>query len=255
MIPHQEAIIVLRQSPDWQELDHTYLDTLEPFEKQAGLPLGHIKRIVTLWDATFRVPYFQVRERLKELTLQNLASVKRATVVPVEHIGANVPQSRFYFFSDDDDWLSPDVVERLCASDVPTADGFLWLSARLANGLEIRQRRHCFTNNYCVTDRYIGGAQAIQRLHAVLQHFDANRVVLAEGFRVEEIREPLSVANKHPCSPARLFHQYGPGVTAHDLSSDTRQFVGGLTELSLPTGLDWMQAYVDEVRELFQAAL
>jgi hypothetical protein len=89
----------------------------------------------------------------------------------------------------------------------------------------------------------------------VLQHFDANRIVLSEGFRALEIREPLSVANKHPCSPARLFHQYGAAVATQDLLSDTGKFVEGLTELSPPAGLGWVQAYVNEVRELFKAAL
>lgn len=254
-MPQREAIIVLRQSPDWQQLDHSYLDTLEPFEKQAGLPIGHIRRIVTLWDASFHVPYFQVRQRLKELTLQNLASVQKATFVPIEHIDAKVPSARFYFFSDDDDWLAPDIVERLCANDLPTADGFLWLSARLADGLEIRQRRYCFTNNYCVTDAYIRSGQATQRLQAVLQHFDANRIVLSSKFRALEIREPLSVANKHPCSPARLFHEYGPAITNQDLSSDVNKFVEGLTELTTPAGLEWVRPYVDQVRQLFQAVL
>lgn len=249
------AVIMLRQSPDWRKLDYRYLDSLSPFERQAGLPIGFVRRLVVLWDQAFRIPYFQVRHHLKDLTMRNLASVEDAVLYSIEESGCAVPSARLYLFTDDDDWFSPDIVARLVVQDAPGVEGMIWQSVRLAGTIDVRQVRHCFTNNYCVTSDFIGTREPESRLQSVLQHFDANKLLLDIGFKGVFLEWPLSIANKHPCSPARLFNEYGKELTVDILRKDAERFVSGISSGKLPEETAWARRYVDELWELFLEAL
>lgn len=249
------AVIMLRQSPDWRQLDYRYLDSLTPFERQAGLPIGFIRRLVELWDQAFRIPYFQVRQQLKDLTMRNLASVEDAVLCSIEESACAVPSARLYLFTDDDDWFSPDIVARLVVQDAPGVEGMIWQSVRLAGTIDVRHMRHCFTNNYCVTSDFIGTREPESRLQSILQHFDANKVLLESSFKGVFLQRPLSIANKHPCSPARLFNEYGKELTGDILRRDAGRFVRGIGSDRLPEETAWARRYVDELSGLFLEAL
>jgi hypothetical protein len=251
------ATILLRQSPDWAALDYRYLESLTGFERGAGLPLGFVRQLVMTWDGFFAVPYFQVRQQLKDLTLRSLSRVSNARLLPFAGCDLDQLSSRIYLFTDDDDWFDPDIVDRLSVHDRRGVQGMVWHSVRLAGQLEVRRLRHCFTNNYCVTSAFTEAAGEDLRLgmQRVMQHYDANRVFSSDAFESLYIEEPLSIANKHPCSPARLFNEYGPSITVDVLRADVQRFVAGLGTIRMPTDLAWASPLVQEVAEIFSAAL
>jgi len=250
------AAIMLRQSPDWRQLDYGYLESLSQFERQAGLPSGFIRRLVLLWDQAFRVPYFQVRQHLKDLTMRNLASVEDAVLFSIhESRCIALPSARFYLFTDDDDWFSPDIVAHLVVHDAPGLEGMIWQSVRLAQTIDVRQTRHCFTNNYCVTSDFVGAPASVSRLQSVLQHFDANKVFFDNGFNGVFLEWPLSIANKHPCSPARLFNEYGKDLTVDILRKDAERFVSGISSGRIPEEVAWARWCVGELSEIFLETL
>lgn len=57
------AIILLRQSPNWEKLDYSYLNKTRDFEDLVNLPRGFVERLIRLWDMTFEITYFQVRKK------------------------------------------------------------------------------------------------------------------------------------------------------------------------------------------------
>lgn len=248
---------MLRQSPDWATLDHRYLESLTDFERAAGLPVGFVRQLVLTWDRIFRVPYFQVRQQLKDLTLRSLSRVRDADLVSFADCDPGRLSPRIYLFTDDDDWFDPGIVDRLSAHDQSGVQGMVWYSVRLAGDVQVRRSRHCFTNNYCVTSDFIrpveGAARA--RIQRVLQHYDANRVFASAGFEALHLEEPLSIANKHPCSPARLFNEYGALITPETLLADVQRFVRGLGSVRLPRDLAWASPMVQEVADIFSTAL
>jgi hypothetical protein len=251
------ATILLRQSPDWAALDYRYLESLTGFERRAGLPTGFVRQLVMTWDGIFRVPYFHVRQQLKDLTLRSLSRVRDAEALPFTGCDLEQLSSRIYLFTDDDDWFDPDIVGRLSVHDRYGVQGMVWQSVRLAGQIEVRRLRHCFTNNYCVTSTFTEAAAGdlLTAMQRVLQHYDANRVFSSGAFEARYIEEPLSIANKHPCSPARLFNEYGPSITADVLRADVQRFVVGLGAIHLPTELAWASPLVQEVADIFAAAL
>jgi hypothetical protein len=197
------AHIVLRQSPDWGALtDEQFRHQSREFCDQIGYPTEMVNRSVDLWNRTFRRPYLDIRREMKELALGNLRSVAGASLVE----GALLKQTRefqpgLYLFSDDDDWMHPDIV-RLVSQAAPDAEaGVVWGSVAFG-GVDkalVRYRElngFCFTNNYAVTGQYLARKPA--RLDAVFQHTKASKTLSAVG--VPTVAGHWSITNKSPVS-------------------------------------------------------
>jgi hypothetical protein len=108
----------------------------------------------------------------------------------------------FYIFSDDDDWLHPQIAKLLSNVDNSRqASGVVWGSVAFGTPTEMIMIRReidgfCYTNNYAITGEYLKKAPANYR--AVFQHGGANKVLEQSGAKI--IKEYWSVTNKNPTS-------------------------------------------------------
>jgi hypothetical protein len=191
------VIVVQRQSPDWSNIDQSYWDGLENFEKLIGWPSGTIRPLIDLWNSTMSVSFFDIRQRMKEISQANLARVQTVTCIDLPRYRAEIDPQALYVFTDDDDWFAPDLAPRLGQID-SKADGIVWRSVRYDGDLEVRPLDgFCYTNNYAVWGRVLARRPELVRI--VEQHTSA-----AEALDLSAVDIRLSITNKHPCSMVRL---------------------------------------------------
>lgn len=238
-----KAALVLRQSPDWGNLDHNYLDQTEEFDRLIGRTPGFTRGIIELWDATFDISFFEIRQKLKELTLDNLARVKNAKV---HHINDMPSKARFWLFTDDDDWFCPDIVAAL-RSHAPKTQGITWKSCRFDGSFTMREHDSgfCYTNNYALTDR--GGAWRDR----VVQHGDANTLFASSEIRTQALPICLSVANKHPCSTVILEKALAETPGPEGLIALVSGFNDRAQRMRLPEEISWARPWAEATVALF----
>lgn len=191
--PH--AVIVLRDSQDWARLDHSYLDTTTWMDQILGRPPGFTKSFIELWDATFNVPFFEVRHELKQIAQRTLFAVRDAEVVPVSAV-TRWPPAGLMFFTDDDDWYAPDIV----ASVTPYSSGrdcVSWPAWRFNGWFVPRDDVVFASNGYAVTARAPLGRNWRPR---VFMHGRAYTTVARSALSHCEVPSRLSVLNRHPAS-------------------------------------------------------
>jgi len=189
--------IVIRQTTDWANQAGV----------QAQLPEG-LKAAVSLWNATFTLPYHAFRRELARIAQASRARIVGAACVP----RADVPQGAVLVPTDDDDWFAPRLASALMAVADDHCRGYYWPSRflevpiSLAHELGLIRRAIsprtkpkwlCTTNNYAVTMH-----PATTGL--VDNHMDASRWFAAHRTAVRFVPEPLSMMNRTLASRTSL---------------------------------------------------
>lgn len=249
-----EGLIILRQSPDWGNLDYDHFSGLSDFEKMVRLPIGFVESVIRTWDKTFPVSYFQVRQRMKDITLANMAQVSRANLVTLQEAKNDLPKADVYLFTDDDDWFAPDIITSIKAIDgIEKLQGIAWRTARFGGDIRVKDQVYCFTNNYAVTAAFFEqhGAGAIGNVD---QHGKANHVFFNTGIPNHFLQTPLSIANKHPCSPSTL-NNNGVKVRGKSLREFTRGFFDAIDPDGLPDEFTWANPVISQIRDLYAEVL
>jgi len=248
--------IVLRQSPDWRATPHDeLLDGSRAFCRMVGAATGltenFISDIVAVWDATFALPYFGVRARMKDIAQDNLAAVAGATRVacdpalPLRGEGLDI-------FIDDDDWLHPETAA-LLARHARGADGYVFGNVLCESRIHLRPiEEGCYTNNYAVSRAQLRA----RGVASLTQHWDAHGVFHSVGFRRGQVPLYLSATNKHPASAMKL--KDGLGLEPPD-AARLRRLVEAYVEQSataeVPPPAQWVAPYFERVRAVFAQAL
>jgi hypothetical protein len=208
--PGARNLIVLRRSPDWRSFD---LNDSRRFCSSIGRPEDLVIRFAEQWKSSHRLDYRQFRHEVKQIALASIATCRNATLVNLGDIHvATLADNDLLYFTDDDDWVIPDLFAILRAEQIE--DGFLWGSLwlglrRLGESIFVKRDldARVYTNNYCVA----GGFVRRLGLAAVMEHFDAQNAFDANASRVRRLPRYLSCTNKHPCST--LMIEFGaPGL-------------------------------------------
>ena len=197
-----------RQTLPWSALTaDTFRARSISFCRMWGRPDDYVFRLMQLWDATFRIGYFETRQRLKDIAGANIRKLSDVHCVPFEEGYRNVPQGgQFYTFVDDDDWFSPTLAEALTATEPAELDGLLWRAAivgapRWPSGvLLLPADGTCMTNNYAVTGNWL---RPFDRLSQVTQHAAAVET-FSSPIKHTQLDALLSASNKSPCSSVSL---------------------------------------------------
>jgi hypothetical protein len=164
--------IVQRQTVDWASLDEDdFIKQSIVFCRLWGKPDDYVQRLYLLWNQTFAIDYCEVRSRIKELSSRSCNQVASAEFVEYQQY-CNIPESaNYYIFVDDDDWVAPDMVERL--SEMTDAELVLWRSANIGSPTQQHtvfvwgMNGRCMTNNYAVGRRWL---EPFSRIRDVIQH-------------------------------------------------------------------------------------
>ena len=219
--------------------------------------------LMEFWNSSLPLTYQAFRDRLQKISLANYRSVNNGICLTrAEFRAVPLEPDDLSVFIDDDDWLSPDLFERLRA-DIALSGGAKWGSVRV--GLDFSSPpgvhpedvfllrpidRLIYTNNYAVTGR------ALQRLGsgALFEHGAAQSEFDRGTYGPATVPEYLSVANKHPC----CFMAAGPLLASPLFMANPRavllQFARALEGVRSPPGLQWMLSPLGALIDLVRAA-
>jgi len=249
--------IVLRPSQDWSRITRDeYRVHSRDFCRSINRPPDQMNELVDLWDSSFRISYFETRQRMKDIARSNLANVRSAHLVDIGAFA--VDDACAVCFVDDDDWFAPDLGEHLdfasaCDALIWThvAVGFLTHPYPLQRWPAGESKLLCFTNNYAVSAEYVR-AHGIDQ---VAQHWLADAAF--RSLRIRAIPLPLSVANKHPASVVSLERNLQGRFTPAKLRDVLARFVRGTRSLDAGalTGIEWARPFLAAASNHFEQVL
>jgi hypothetical protein len=250
-------LLVLRASPDWVTFD---IERSRGFLKALRLPEDLVIEFAALWARHFKVDYRGVRAQLKAIALETYNAVRQASLVHHQDWDGSAPAGGRIAFVDDDDWMAPDLFERL---PVPVAgeDGVRWGSLRLGRvfgpdgyAVPIIQRRQLdciiYTNNYAVTSR------ALNRLGraASFEHDAAQRSFDRSDFAPVASQQYLSCAVKHPCCTMSVNYLMSQPSFRADPRKEMTDFMAAMDAMSFDDMDAWLLRPFGQFREVMAEA-
>jgi hypothetical protein len=209
-LPKHPVILIQRQTVDWLQLsDAEFQQQSREFCKLWGKPEDTVWQLFRLWNQTFAIDYREVRQQLKDISLENFHSAQGVTFVPYQNYKNLPQQDGYYIFLDDDDWVDPQVVAHLSAQLTAFASPpalLLWRSANIGSPQQEfvvfvwGMNGRCMTNNYATHHAWL---KPFSKIHEVLQHKDAEKV-FGKGVKIPHLDCALTVSNKSPISSVSL---------------------------------------------------
>jgi hypothetical protein len=211
-------VIVERQSPDWggQTYDSKEASAVIARSLRGGTPEelefgAYTLTLHDLWARCFTMSFASCRLFLKEIAHESWQKVKGCDAIFSEQqhdiVSASVfGGSGWVLFTDDDDWYSPDVFQRIAEASVPSsAHCILWNRVRFNGAISTTPLvptsqfpLWAYTNNYAVrASQFVTGTSVADVMH----HGLANRMVEQRAWEIHfSPHAGLSVTNKSPCS-------------------------------------------------------
>jgi hypothetical protein len=229
--------ICIRRTLDWQD-EAVVTKHLRP---------GFRPKLAA-WNATFDPPYHLFRHRLKQIAQENLSRVARAVLAPIEAI----PRGAVVIPVDDDDWLSPELAERLAERYDPAAGGYLWirevvepprrLRTRLWNWAWSWKASTCATNNYAVVNEP-------ELTELLFRHVKAGRYFDANRSRILRIPQTLAIQNRNLSSQTAMAWRR-PSIAREELVESLRRYRTLYAAYPLPAELGWARPCLAQMAEL-----
>jgi len=231
--------VCVRKTLDWDDEDVV----------RARL-LPRMRAKVAVWDATLDPPYHRFRARLKRIAQVSLRAVAHAVPAPL----GDAPAGAVVIPVDDDDWLAPDLADRVAERYDPRAMGYLWRRAVIEAPRPVRLRvwywlwswkaSSCNTNDYAVP--YDPGVVEVIRTSTVAgAYFDAH----AE--RITRIRLTLAIQNRNVSSQTAMGWRR-PTITPEELVASVHRHRTLYASRVLPDELVWARPYVAAMDELMR---
>lgn len=254
----QKNLLVLRASPDWTAFD---IESSRGFLNALRLPEDLIIEFAALWQQHFKVDYRAVRAQLKAIALKTNSLVRQASLVDYRDWNGEGPPGGWTAFVDDDDWMAPDLFERL-PTPAASTDGVRWGSLRLGrvfgpDGYDVPmvQRRPLdrivYTNNYAVT------ASALKRLGcaAVFEHDAGQRSFDRTDFTLVTSQQYLSCAVKHPCCTMSANYLMSQSDFRADPRPELTKFMAAIDATRLEDMDEWLRAPFSQFRQVMADAV
>jgi hypothetical protein len=234
---------VVRRTTDWTS------------EATVRAQLDHgFAALIELWNDTFDMPYFEFRQRLKQIAQANHGRVEGAVAAALK----DVPPGALIAPVDDDDWFSPEMASIVAAHLDARYRGCRWPSRFLEVPPDFAQwrgawRRRLFPNApllwVCTTNNYViensPSADSIVR-----SHMTASKWFEENGTSVKVLDVPLSLQNRNLASQTTLLFRRGL-MTRSKLLRRHRQY-RTLYSKALRAFPAWCQPSIASMAELMQ---
>lgn len=202
------------------------------------------------WNATFDVPYHTFRHRLKQIARLSLERVVDATCASLDE----VPPGGIVVPVDDDDWLAPDLANRIRQAYDPSVRVILWSLhlIELPRRTTLRfwpvrwrePRLRCSTNNYAI--------QNLPELRPLFSsHMRATEYSMRHSDQIARLPDTLSIQNRNMSSQTAMAWRQ-PSITREQLITSYRRYRTLYDSLALPPELAWARPYVDSMAELMR---
>jgi hypothetical protein len=226
--------IVLRRSPDWTSFD---LEGTRAFCANLGFPESIIIDFARLWDASMRLNYREYRQQIKNLALDNAAKCEDAHILNYDnYLKRDRNFDDWYYFTDDDDWISPTAFSALKSLPCETAIwgsiyiGRLYTDSETAKAADqVVTFRNIdpaifYTNNYSLK------GSILQRLGngRLVEHYDAQTTYDEKNLSPHKIDLHLSAANKHPCCTMAIIYNMRSEKYRNHVRSALEEFTDDL---------------------------
>jgi len=238
-MPTPRIYICIRRTLDWHDE-----------AASAALLRPDLRPKVEVWNATLEPSYYLFRDRLKQIAQANLARVENAVQAPL----ADVPRDAIVIPMDDDDWLAPELANRLAEQYDPAASGYLWIRDVVAPRVPLRTRAWywlwrwtasaCATNNYAIPNRP-GVAELVSHHVRAGRYFDANRS------RIKRMRRILSIQNRNLASRTAMGWRR-PSITRDELVDSVDRYRALYSSRELPDELGWARPCMAQMDELMK---
>jgi hypothetical protein len=238
-MPTPGVYICIRRTLDWHDEAATAARLRPDFRPK-----------VEVWNATLDPPYHLFRHRLKQIAQANLARVENAVRAPLEEI----PRGAVVIPVDDDDWLAPDLADRLAEQYDPAASGYLWIRHVVEPPLRLRTRAWywlwswkastCATNNYAIPNRP-------ELAELVYHHSKAGRYFDANRSRIKRMPRTLSIQNRNLSSQTAMAWRR-TSLTRDELVESVDRYRTLYSSRELPDELDWARPCIARMEELMR---
>lgn len=260
---HCHITLVQRQTVDWASLtDEKFQQQSRDFCALWGKPADYVWQLFQLWNKTFAVDYRAVRQKLKDLSLQNFKQAQNTCFVPYQGY-QNIHQSEgYYLFLDDDDWVDPQIVMHLFSlletcQNVPPL--LLWRSANIGSPNQEHvvfvwgMNGRCMTNNYAVHSSYLN---PFSKIKDVLQHKDAEKL-FGEGIKIPHLDCALTVSNKSPISSVSLDRGLNGDLSSEKLVGLVENYLKRMHQVqeSELVYMPWSRPLINETIAIFDRVL
>jgi hypothetical protein len=264
-------VIVERQSPAWgsQAFNSKEASALIASRLLGGTPEemdleSQTLALHHLWAQCFTLSFASCRLFLKEIAHETWQKVNGCDGIFSEQQHEIVSTSVFggsgwVLFTDDDDWYSPDIFERIAdASEPSTAQCMLWDRVRF-NGTVSTTRvipaeqslTWAYTNNYAVRANLFASGE---RVSEVMQHGFANSMVKQRKWELcISPHSGLSLTNKSPCSWNSLNQAAKSQDPANHLLGLVEKYASSSFELGASSR--WAAPYVQACQTYFRDVL
>jgi hypothetical protein len=238
------------------EILHICMRRTLPWHDEAAVAaaLDHEMRPrVEVWNTTFTLGFAAFRQRLAQITRENLSRIENAKLSRLDE----TPPGALIVPVDDDDWLSPEIGIRLLAERADAPLGFHWnpyilRAPRRSRRWPWRRGRPaadtsphtCGSNNYAIRN-------LPDLAPAVASHVWASRYFDEHPRRVLRLDASLSLQNRTLGSRTTLSRRM-PVLTRELLLEKYRRHRRLYDRLRLPPDVAWAQPCVDAMAELMR---
>jgi len=257
------VIIVQRQTMDWKKLSNLqFHQQSREFCRLWGKPEDTVWSFFQLWNKTFQIDYRDVRQQLKNISLNNIQQSNHTEFIPYEHYLNIPPRAGYYIFLDDDDWVDPHITvhlyEKLSAFPMPP-HLLLWRSANIGSPTQEHvvfiwgMNGRCMTNNYAV---HSGWLKPFTKIEQLIQHKDANKLFEANK-ATPHLDCALTVSNKSPISSVSLDRGLGAELTSARLVGLVENYLDRMhkVEDSELVYIPWAKDYLARTLQIFEDVL
>lgn len=264
-------VIVERQSADWgsQAFNATEASAVIARSLRGGMPDelefgAYTLTLHALWDRCFAISFASCRLFLKEVAHETWQKVNGCDAIFSEQEHEIVSASVFggsgwVLFTDDDDWYSPEVFERIADAFAPSsAHCILWNRMRFNGAMSTTPivptdqfPLWVYTNNYSVRANLFAARTSVS---GVMQHGLANQMVEQKTWEISVLPYAgLSVTNKSPCSWNSLNQAATSQEPAKHLVGLVEKYAYSSFELAV--GSRWAIPYVRACQTYFRDVL
>lgn len=262
MTEEPKNYIVLRRSPDWLNFD---MEDTRKFLSEFPLPNDMIIEFAKLWDDQMGLSYKEYRHSVKLLATHVASNVSNSILISTADVGSiDFNDEDRIFFTDDDDWVSPDLFQFLEKSG-PAEHGWIWNSIFVgklfgqtpfegpaAAVIEERPSSNViYTNNYAVTGRFLKS----QGQERVEEHYHSQILFDNGSFKPARLNEYLSAANKHLCCTVCIHYNGSNEGFMQDMAKSLNTIVLELEAIELTERSAWIGRIKRQFNEINKEAL
>jgi len=217
-----------------------------------------------LWDASMRFDYREYRQQIKNLALNNAANCDDANILNYSnYLKHDRSPDSWYYFTDDDDWISPEAFSYLKGLNSEAAVwgsiyiGQLYTDSETAKAADQVVNFRDFNPTIFYTNNYALKGSTLDRVgdDKLVEHYDAQASYDRGEVHPFKIDAYLSAANKHPCCTMAILYNIKSEVYRRDMKGALEKFTCDLDRKINELDSPWLIKNIEQLVGLNKTCL